>query len=61
MIVYISFWFTTRKNAGGPFGEIFFSKNKSRSAEKNERGPFGLARYGILRGKTGKKFFGSDR
>ena len=23
---------------GGPFGEIFFRKNKSRSAEKNERG-----------------------
>ena len=26
-----------QKNAGGPFGEIFFSKKKSRSAEKNER------------------------
>ena len=27
-----------QKNAGGPFGENFFSKKKSRSAEKNERG-----------------------
>ena len=28
-----------QKNAGGPFGEnVFFSKKKSRSAEKNERG-----------------------
>ena len=27
-----------KKNAGGPFGENFFSKKKSRSAEKNERG-----------------------
>ena len=40
-----------QKNAGGPFGE----KN-SRSAEKIERGPFGVARYGMLRGKTGKTF-----
>ena len=45
-----------KKNAGGPFGEkFFFRKNKSRSAEKNER-VFGLARYGMLRGKTGKTF-----
>ena len=30
---------TSKKNAGGgPFGKIFFSKKKSRSAEKNERG-----------------------
>ena len=27
-----------KKMQGGPFGEIFFSKKKSRSAEKNERG-----------------------
>ena len=45
-----------QKNAGGdPLGKIFFSKKKSRSAEKNER-VFGLARYGMLRGKTGKTF-----
>ena len=41
---------------GGPFGEKFFLKNKSRSAEKMKGGPFGLARYGMLRGKTGKTF-----
>ena len=29
---------TSKKMQGGPFGEIFFSKKKSRSAEKNERG-----------------------
>ena len=33
-----------------------FRKKMSRSAEKNERGVFGLARYGMLRGKTGKTF-----
>ena len=27
-----------KKMQGGPFGENFFSKKKSRSAEKNERG-----------------------
>ena len=46
-----------QKNAGRPFGEKFFFEKKSRSAEKNERGEvFGLARYGMLRGKTGKTF-----
>ena len=46
-----------QKNAGGPFGEKNFLKKKSRSAEKNWKGgPFGLARYGMLRGKTGKTF-----
>ena len=40
---------------GGPFGGKFFQK-KSRSAKKIERGPFGLARCGMLRGKTGKTF-----
>ena len=40
----------------GTLWGIFFEK-KSRSAEKNERGgAFGLARYGMLRGKTGKIF-----
>ena len=29
---------TSKKMQGGPFGENFFSKKKSRSAEKNERG-----------------------
>ena len=40
-----------RKNAGGPFGE----KNVSQCRKKlKEGGLFGLARYGLLRGKTGK-------
>ena len=47
-----------KKCRGGPLGKFFFRKKKSRSAEKNERGEgvFGLARYGMLRGKTGKTF-----
>ena len=48
-----------KKMQGGPFEEKFFSKKKSRSAEKNER-IFGLARYGMLRGKTGKTFWFSS-
>ena len=39
----------------GLFGKIF--SEKSRSAEKQLKGgPFGLVRYGMLRGKTGKTF-----
>ena len=46
----------SQKIEGGPFGETNFPK-KSRSAEKMLKGgPFGLARYGMLRGKTGKTF-----
>ena len=46
-----------KKMQGGALWGKIFSK-KSRSAEKNERGGgvFGLARYGMLRGKTGKTF-----
>ena len=49
-----------KKMQGGPFEEKKFRRKKfrkkmSRSAEKNER-VFGLARYGMLRGKTGKTF-----
>ena len=34
-----------------------FPQKKSHSAEKKLKGgPFGLARYGMLRGKTGKTF-----
>ena len=40
---------------GTLWGKNFFRK-KSRSAKKNEGGPFGLAQYGMLRGKTGKTF-----
>ena len=40
---------------GGPFGEKFPKKFSSRSAEKKLKGGlFGLTRYGMLRGKTGK-------
>ena len=38
-------------------GKIFIFGKKSHSAEKNWKGgPFGLAGYGMLRGKTGKTF-----
>ena len=48
---------TAKKIEGGPFGEYFFPEKKSHNAEKNKKGgPFGLARYGMLRGKTGKTF-----
>ena len=44
-----------KKLQGEPFGE-FFSKKSLAVPKKNERGggAFGLARYGMLRGKTGK-------
>ena len=46
-----------KKMQGGPFGEIFFSKKKvSQCRKKWKGGVFGLARYGMLRGKTGKTF-----
>ena len=46
----------SNKIEGGTlWGKNFF--RKSRSAEKNWKGgPFGIARYGMLRGKTGKTF-----
>ena len=48
-----------QKNAGGPFEQKKFRKKirkkMSRSAEKKLKGGlFGLARYDMLRGKTGK-------
>ena len=47
---------TAKKLKGGPFGEKI-PRKKSRSAEKNWKGgPFSLAGYGMLRGKTGKTF-----
>ena len=50
----------SKKLKGGPFEEKKFRK-KSRSAEKNWKwGPFGLAGYGMLRGKTGKTFWFSS-
>ena len=49
---------TAKKIEGGPFGENIFRKKVSQCRKKIEReeGPFGLARYGMLRGKTGKSF-----
>ena len=46
----------SKKIQGGPFEEKKYPEKKSRSAEKKswKGGPFGLAGYGILRGKTGK-------
>ena len=41
---------------GDPLGKIFLSKNSFAVPKKNERGVIGLARYGMLRGKTGKTF-----
>ena len=47
-----------QKNAGGTlWGKFFFRKKVSRCRKKMKRGgTFGLARYGMLRGKTGKTF-----
>ena len=46
-----------QKIEGGPFGENFFSEKKvSQCRKKLKGGLFGLARYGMLRGKTGKTF-----
>ena len=42
------------KIEGGPFGEK--NPKKSLAVPKKLKGPFGLARYGMLRGKTGKTF-----
>ena len=49
-----------QKIEGGPFGENFFFEKKSNTAEKTERGPFSLYRYGMLRGKRGKTFWFSS-
>ena len=47
----------SKKLKTGPFEEKNFPEKKSHSAEKNWKvGPFGLAGYGMLRGKTGKTF-----
>ena len=45
-----------QKIEGGHFGEKFFRKKVSQCRKKLKGGPFGLARYGMLRGKTGKTF-----
>ena len=44
-----------KKLKGG--GSFYFRNKKSHNAEKKLKGgPFGLARYGTLRGKIGKTF-----
>ena len=45
----------SKKLKGGPLGEKFPEKSLA-VPKKMERGPFGLAGYGMLRGKTGKTF-----
>ena len=42
------------KMQGDPLGGKFFSKKSLAVPKKMKGGPFGLARYGMLRGKTGK-------
>ena len=45
-----------KKMQGGPFGEKFFEKKSLAVPKKWKGGVFGLARYGMLRGKTEKTF-----
>ena len=46
-----------QKIKGGTLWGNFFSGKKVSQSRKNLKGgPFGLARYGMLRGKTGKPF-----
>ena len=45
-----------QKNAGGTLWGKIFSKKSLAVPKKMKGGVFGLARYGMLRGKTGKTF-----
>ena len=45
-----------RKNEGGTLWGKKFRKKVDVPKKKLKGGPFGLARYGMLRGKTGKIF-----
>ena len=45
-----------KKMHGDPLGKNFFSKKSLAVPKKMTGGAFGLARYGMLRGKTGKTF-----
>ena len=52
----------SKKMKGGPFQEKKSFPVKSLTVPKKvEGGTFGLAGYGMLRGKTGKNLFGSVR
>ena len=46
-----------QKNWRGTLWEKIFPKKVSQCRKKMKGGPFGLARYGMLRGKTGKTFW----
>ena len=46
----------SKKMKGGLFREKKFRKKVSQCRKKLKGGPFGLTRYGMLRGKTGKSF-----
>ena len=46
---------TSNKMQGGPLGKNFRKKCLA-VPKKMKGGPFGVARYGMLRGKTGKTF-----
>ena len=46
----------SKKIEGGPFGGKIFRKSLAVPKKNWKGGPFGLARYGTLRGKTGKTF-----
>ena len=51
-----------QKNAGGPFGEnVFFSKKRSRSAEKKKGGTLGSRSVWYVTRKNKKNLFGSVR
>ena len=45
-----------KKTERGPFGEKKSEKNVSQFRKKLKGGPFGVTRYGMLRGKIGKTF-----
>ena len=45
-----------QKNAGRTLWEKNSEKNVSQCRKKLKGGPFGVARYGMLHGKTGKTF-----
>ena len=45
-----------KNSKGDPSGKNFFRKKSLNAENKLKGGPFGLARYGMLRGKTGETF-----
>ena len=54
---FLQFRKTAKKIEGGdPLGKKFFRKKSLAVPKKMKGGVFGLARYGLLRGKTGKTF-----